>query len=277
MPMKMLEWLTVAIPFLAPYPVWVKASVAGWLVFTVVVLIMLLFFRPVPSPVSLRADSQIPSVGQTGAVAKPQPAEPAEKARDEQEQKSVPKQTGTIKDSPNATVYQAGRDLVVVPPGGTASGGASVTIQSISLEARLTCTTRQGVELPPEKVDLLAWFGGDATLRGPAGDAALKLVSPVYFQRLLDGRLVVVNRLVLPEDSHLKFRPAQVLATYNELLLPITTVVNNYSDAIDKVQLLEVSLRINGGDPDYQSYRYDVAFDRGKSLTFTIPLRRSGG
>jgi hypothetical protein len=86
-----------------------------------------------------------------------------------------------------------------------------------------------------------------------------------------------VNRFVLPEDSHLKFRPAQVLATYNDLVLPITTVVNNYSDAIDRVQLLEVSLRINGGDPDYQSYRYDIGFERGKGVTFTIPLRKSGG
>jgi hypothetical protein len=276
-PKKILEWLTVAIPFLEPYPFWVKASVAGWLIFSAVVVAMLLFFRPTPPPGSVRADNPSPSTGQTGASAQPPQTEATQKPLTEKKASPTPRQEATIKDSPNATVYQAGRDLVVVPPGTTGSGTASATIQSVGLEARLTCTTRQGVELPPEKVDLLAWFSGDATLRGPAGEAVLKLVSPVYFQRLTDGRLVIVNRFVLPEDSHLKFRPAQVLATYNDLVLPITTVVNNYSDAIDRVQLLEVSLRINGGDPDYQSYRYDIGFERGKGVTFTIPLRKSGG
>ena len=276
MPKKIVEWLTVHIPFLAPYPVWVKASVAVWFLFTAAVLVMLLFFRPAPAPASVAGDNGVPSTV-PASVDKPQAAAPATEGGAETSKTATPGQTATIKNSPNATVYQAGRDLVVVPPVGTQPGGASVTIQSISLEARLTCTTRAGVELPPEKVDLLAWFGGDATLRGPAGDAQLKLVSPVYFQRLSDARLVIVNRFVLADDSHLKFRPAQVLATYNDLLLPITTVVNTYSDAIDKVQLLEVSLRINGGDPDYQSYRYDVSFERGKGLTLTVPLRKSGG
>jgi hypothetical protein len=244
----MLEWLSLAIPFLDPYPVWIKASVATWLVFSAILLVLLLFFRPAKTP-----GSSVSSP--TGST----------------------QQQATIKDSPNTTLYQAGRDLVIVPPTPTSPAAPAVNIQSITLEARLTCTTRAGVELPPEKVDLLAWFGGDATLRGPAGDATLRLVSPVFFQRPTDGRLVVINRFVLPEDSHLRFRPTQVLGTYNELLLPITTVVNTYSDAIDRIQLLELSLRINGGDPDYQSYRDDVEFVRGKGVTFTVPLRRAGG
>ena len=247
MPRKMLEWFSIAISFLDPYPIWIKASAATWLVFSAVLLVLLLFFRPVKKP-----DSSLSSP--TGSA----------------------QQQATIKNSQNTVLYQAGRDLVIVPPTSTSSA-AAVNIQSIALEARLTCTTRTGVELPPEKVDLAAWFGGDATLRGPAGDATLRLVSPVFFQRLTDARLVVINRFVLPEDSHLRFRPAQVLGTYNELLLPITTVVNTYSEAINRIQLLELSLRINGGDPDYQSYRYDVEFVRGKGLTFTVPLRKSDG
>lgn len=251
MPKKVLDWLSVASPFLEPYPVWVKASVAAWFIFTAVIIVMLLFFRTAP--------------------------ESRKRQHSEPSGSGSPQQQATVKDSPSATVYQAGRHLVIVPPTPASPNGPNPTIQSIAVEARLTCTTRSGVELPPEKVDLLAWFGGDATLRGPAGDTTLKLVSPVYFQRLTDGRLVVINRFVLPEDSHLRFRPTQVLDTYNELLLPITTVVNTYSDAIDRIQLLELSLRINGGDPDYQSYRYDVEFVRGKGVTFTVPLRRAGG
>lgn len=289
MPKKMLDWLSVVIPFLDPYPVWVKASVAAWLVFSAVILVMLLFFRAAPEsrqaaapPAGQNPASTTPAEDRRtdeGSAKHPDSADKPSRKRQQSEPSGSDsgQQQATIKDSSNATVYQAGRDLVIVPPAPTSPNAPSLTIQSIVLEVRLTCTTRSGVELPPEKVDLLAWFGGDATLRGPAGDATLKLVSPVYFQRLTDSRLVVINRFVLQEDSQLRFRPTQVLGTYNELLLPVTTVVNTYSDAIDRVQLLELSFRINGGDPDYQSYRYDVEFVRGKGMTFTVPLRKTGG
>jgi len=41
--------LTSLIPFLQPYPAWVKGIFAGWILFTAFVLICLLFFRPSPN------------------------------------------------------------------------------------------------------------------------------------------------------------------------------------------------------------------------------------
>src|SRR5947207_15312064 len=151
MPRKMLEWFSIAISFLDPYPIWIKASAATWLVFSAVLLVLLLFFRPVKKP-----DSSLSSP--TGSA----------------------QQQATIKDSQNTALYQAGRDLVIVPPTSTSSAAAA-NIQSIALEARLTCTTRTGAVLPTEKVDLAAWFGGDATLLGTTDDETIPLMSSVFF------------------------------------------------------------------------------------------------
>jgi hypothetical protein len=283
---RIMDWLTALIPFLDAYPTWVKGAVAVWLVFTSVILVLLLFFRDVPhqrSPSVQSATTTEPKppaeTASTGpatqvppVTSERQPARGEAGRTDDQPHQLRTGPSATVSDSPNTTIYQAGRDLILASP--PQQLGAAAVLQSLTLEARLTCTIRSGIELPPEKVDLLAWFGGDATLRGAPGDVILKLMSPVYFQRTGTDRLVVINRFVLPEDSHLRFRPVALLGSYSELLIPITTVVNTYAQALDRVRLLEVSIRVNGGDPDYQRYSYDVSFEVGKTLTFTIPLRQ---
>ena len=59
------------------------------------------------------------------------------------------KQEITIEGEGDPTVYQAGRDINVV----TIKTLDSYTIESMSVEARLTCDTSPGAELPPSEVE----------------------------------------------------------------------------------------------------------------------------
>lgn len=77
------QLLSRAIPFLAPYPAWVKVLVCLWVLLGVVVFVVLLFMRPETGPSSGSEAGTPPSV----------------------------QQTTTVQGSPNSTVNQAGRDI----------------------------------------------------------------------------------------------------------------------------------------------------------------------
>lgn len=76
---KFIEFLSAVIPFIDSYPPWVKICVAVWIIGTAALLVCLLFFR-------------IPS----------------------DERKNS--QRVEVNNSPNVTLYQAGRDIIVTQP-----------------------------------------------------------------------------------------------------------------------------------------------------------------
>jgi hypothetical protein len=141
------------------------------------------------------------------------------------------------------------------------------TIRSISVEARLTCDLKSGVEIPPAEVETLMGFGV-AHLRGAGGDAAMTLVSPVRFRREGGNQVVVIDEYSLQPSSVLDGRPIASLRNFDTLVLPITTVV--YGKALDRLRLVEASVRINGKDVWYYSWKLDAAFQEGP--VFSIPL-----
>jgi hypothetical protein len=68
--MKLMEYLEKLIPFLEPYPTWVRASIAGWIFVSAVIVVELLFFRNVVgirNTESLQSPVSSPNVpGDTG-------------------------------------------------------------------------------------------------------------------------------------------------------------------------------------------------------------------
>lgn len=93
----------------------------------------------------------------------------------QQTRESPARQNVKVMDSPNSVVYQAGRDLVVN------NQVRNEQIESIQVEARMTCTIKTGPEPPPESVEIGLWSGGDAYLRGSANSVTLKLASPIVY------------------------------------------------------------------------------------------------
>jgi hypothetical protein len=108
----------------------------------------------------------------------------------------------------------------------------------------------------------------DAYLEGTAGKERLKFVSPVRFRKLAVGKVVVINRFTLDSGADLANRPVQTLAGYSSLRMPVITVV--FGESLARFGRLEVSVFLNGDDPAYQSFEYDVAWQNG--VTFDVPF-----
>ena len=232
------EAFVALIPFLDPYPLWVKYLLCGWLLVSAVLLSALVLARPGPI------------VGASSESRHRVPPTPSG-------------QEVQVQGSPGTTVYQAGRDVVVQSPPGQVA-----PIQSILVEARLTCTLRDGAELPPGEVDFLPIGDSHAYLESPAGRIRLDFVSPVRFHRQATNQMVVINRFSLPAGSDIHNRPFESLRNFANLSVPIVTLV--YGKALATMRLLEITISVNGRDIWYQGYSYDAPFQTGPR--FNVPL-----
>ena len=174
----------------------------------------------------------------------------------------VPRQSIDIQNAPGATVYQSGGDIILADP------RAIPDIQTLSLEARLTCTLQEGTDVPPSEVDFTPLGDSHAYLEGAGGRERLSFVSPVRFRLLEGDRVTVVNRFALAGGSELQHRPVAALASFGTLSVPIVTVV--YGESLAAMTLLEVTLSLNGELIWYAAWEYDVPFQTGPR--FTVPL-----
>lgn len=165
--------------------------------------------------------------------------------------------------SPNTNVYQAGRDINLVP-----DPKAIRSIQTMTVEARLTCTLKNGAEVPPSEVEFVPIGNAHAYLEGPTGRTRLTFNSPVRFRLLGTDRVTAVNQFSLDSASGIQNRPIDALMAFEKLSVPIVTVV--YGNAFDKITLLELTVFVNGDAIWYGSWKYDVPFKQGP--TFRIPL-----
>lgn len=189
-------------------------------------------------PAELPRDSRstAPSLGPSIEPQSILPIEgPANEARRASESTPKPQQESAQsvdnRGAVGSSIYQAGRDIVVQ------SQAASDHIRSIVLEVRLTCTLKAAHgELPPDEVTFMALGDSHAYLEGPAGRQRLLFASPVRFRRLVDGRIVVVNRFTLDPAGDLLNRPKSTLKNYSELEVPVVTVV--WGGVFDRMTLL---------------------------------------
>jgi hypothetical protein len=230
----MISFLSSAVPFLTPYPIWIKLIVAFWIVLTAIMLICLLF-------------------GRTSKL--------------QTEAKNVPeiKQKVSVDKISDGNVYQAGGDINI----NTESSDIAIdSIQSISIEVRLTCDLKEGAEIPPAEVRFMPIGDSDSYFKGPPGARRLEFKSPVRFRRQDPNKIMVINRFSLDSGSELLHNPLAVLKNYEILSVPVITVV--YGKSLQKFTLLEVVLTVNGEDIWYGSYKYDVPFQVGPR--FEVPL-----
>ena len=178
-------------------------------------------------------------------------------------------QRAEVSESPNANVYQAGRDIIITEQK-PIEVREQTLIDSMLVEARLTCIVRQGAELPPDEVTFMPVGDSHAYLEGPAGRVRLSFQSPVRFRRLDNDRLVVTNRFLLDPGSEVHRRPLDVLQNYRTLSVPVVTVV--WGRALETIKLLEVSVFVNNQGPLYGSWEYDVAFQQGPRFAVEFQL-----
>lgn len=200
-----------------------------WLVITVIVIVSFLFIKP-------KAISEPTTNLNKSKISQP------------------PSQSASLNNSPNSTVYQANRDIIVNPIEKESKIKKSKVIQSIMLEARLTCDLKEGAELPPAEVPYLPMSGADCFLEGPPGKVRLDFVSPVRFRRQDDNNMVIINRFSLPNGSDLFGRPLEVLKGYKGVSIAIQTIV--WGKSFKTMKFVEASMSINGEDMWY--YHYDV-------------------
>jgi hypothetical protein len=171
-------------------------------------------------------------------------------------------QTANVANADNVIIYQAAGNIHV---GGQDS--AIETIQSIQIEARLTCTLKSGATLPPSEVDFIPAGDSHAYLTNGQEKVRLNFASPVRFRSTADT-IVVTNNFLMQGDSSLLTRPIDTLSKFNVLSLPVVTVA--YGASLDYFTFLEVTVTVNHKDIWYQGYKYHDQFK--SSLRFEIPL-----
>lgn len=165
--------------------------------------------------------------------------------------------------SPGTTVNQAGRDINLVQDPKTIR-----SIQTMTVEARLTCTLKPGANVPPSEVEFVPIGDAHAYLEGSTGRTRLTFVSPVRFRLVGSDHVTAINQFALDAASGIQNRPVEALAAFDKLLVPIVSVV--YGNALETMTLLEVTVSINGDAVWYGSWKYNVPFQQGP--TFSIPL-----
>lgn len=255
---NLIESISALIPFLAPYPIWVKSLVSLWVLMTAVLAISLLFGKPkIPETVKIQQTSEeiVPKAQEPKQIDKPihVPKITAQKSS----------QNVTITDSPSSTVYQAKGDIVI-----NSQSQEKRMIQTIMIEGRLICDLKAGAELPPAEVSFMPVGDASVYFDGPAGKARLEFVSPVRFRRQDDNHIVVINRFTLQNGADLQGRPVESLKGFNNLQIPSITVV--FGKSLQTMKVLEVTMTLNGQDIWY--YRYNINHPFQEGPMFTIPL-----
>jgi hypothetical protein len=178
-------------------------------------------------------------------------------------------QTTENQTPPGTSVPKHGTAIHKLPPLVENHDSASLqVIQSLSIEARLTCDLKDGEELPPSEVPFVPVGDANAHLEGPAGDVPITFVSPVRFRHQGTNEVVVINEFAAGGSSAVMQRPVKSLQTYQRLKVPAVTIV--WGKSMGKMKLFEVSLRVNGNDVWYYPYKLDSPFQEGP--VFAIPL-----
>jgi hypothetical protein len=159
----------------------------------------------------------------------------------------------------NAKCPQCGREVGIRP---------EEKINSLTVEARMTCTIKPDVALPPSTQDIMAGFGTGGIV-GPAGSVELARTNPVEFLKQRGNEMVVINHFYLPNSESLIGNPVSRIVNFDKLIVPITVLGS--AEAFDRIKLVEVTVTINNKHTWYYPYRVgDIPFQAG--LTVTIPL-----
>jgi hypothetical protein len=232
------------IPFVKSYPAWVQWVISIWILGLAAIIVILIVEKP-KGPASESKDASI-------------------------------RQEATIKDSPGANIQQFHAEkIIIAPPWQAEKRTETKKIQSLILEARLTCELKDGVKPPPDEVPFTVFSNANAYLEGPPGRVRLVIQSPIRFRQILeDNRVIVVNRFMLEQGSELFNRPVSVLGNYTNLFIPF--LMWEWNKSFKKIRLLEISISINNEDPMYGSYVYDALFEEGKTVIFNVPLGQQG-
>ncbi len=143
-------------------------------------------------------------------------------------------------------------------------------LQSLTIEARLTCSLKENAEIPPTEVDFDPVGGGYAFFQNNAEKHPLKFNSPVLFRLINGNRITIINKYSLDKDSDLLLSPINRLSKFNFIKVPIITVV--YGVNFEKMLQLELNVKINGKEVWYETWAYDAKFETGP--TFDIPLTK---
>lgn len=144
-------------------------------------------------------------------------------------------------------------------------------VESITIEARLTTDLKNGESLPPAKYYFTPANRVSSDFAGNAGIVRVDFQSPIYFRRLEDNNVTIINNYTLRNGSDIQHRPLTVLLNYDSLYVPIVTVI--YGKGFNQIKLLEITIRINGNDIWYASYKYEnVPFDILSDNQFGISL-----
>jgi hypothetical protein len=140
----------------------------------------------------------------------------------------------------------------------------------LSVEVRLTCDLKEGEHIPENEVPWFPIDGATAELRGNAATAPLQFISPVIFRRQAKNEIVVINRFAIAGDSDIHGHPVSSLSTYEQLIVPVQTIV--YARSFSRFRLAEASLTVNGKDVWYYPWKTEGEFQEGKGLILRFPL-----
>jgi hypothetical protein len=132
----------------------------------------------------------------------------------------------------------------------------------------MTCTIKEGEDLPPSTEEIMAGFG-TGQIVGPAGTAELSRTNPVEFRKQRNNEMIVVNHFYLANSETLVGSPVSRLANYEKLVLPITVLGSGH--IFDQVSLIEATVTINNKYTWYYPYKLGpIPYQNG--ITATIPL-----
>jgi hypothetical protein len=186
-------------------------------------------------------------------------------------QNTVTETTGT-QDRVQVEVHDVRKDTVTAavghhPPPKPTRTPLQEAIQTITLEARFTCSLKAEAEVPPSTVPF--WpMDGDSLLTGPAGTVRLTHTHIVEFRHEREN-IVVINNFFLSPGESLIGRPVQSVLNYNKLVVPLITVA--YGNSLDQMRLLEMTMIINGNKTWYRHFPLNGAYGQDKgSVTLTV-------
>jgi hypothetical protein len=142
-------------------------------------------------------------------------------------------------------------------------------VRSFVVEARMTCTIKDGEPLPPSTEEIIGGFG-TGQIVGSAQTIELARTNPVEFRKQRNNEMIVVNHFYVPTSEPLLGEPISRLTNYQRLILPITVLGSG--SLFDTIRLVEVTVTINNERTWYYPYQLGgVRFENG-GPTVTIPL-----
>ncbi len=133
----------------------------------------------------------------------------------------------------------------------------------------MTCTIKEGEELPPSTQDIIGGFG-TGQLVGSAGTVELSRTNPVEFRKQRNNEMIVVNHFYVANSESLIGTPIFRLMNYDKVIVPITVLGSGR--VLDQIRLVEITMTINNKYTWYYPYKLGpVSFQDG-GPTVSIPL-----